>query len=136
MDVLHVVVLFQGFHQPDHLSGLLSFELNVILWNHRHARGRRCDPSLLHRFQYSLVHRGFGEDFPVLAIIAKIVRAGVENDAHQIVFFGRCFRDHNVALLVKHPGDGSGLSHVTAILTEHMPDFAYGAVAIVSIDVE
>ena len=33
VDVLDIVVLFKCLHQPDHGTRLLSFQLDVILWN-------------------------------------------------------------------------------------------------------
>src|SRR3977135_3322470 len=44
VDVLHVVVLFERLHQPDHLSRGCAFEFDVVLRNHRHAGGRRLNP--------------------------------------------------------------------------------------------
>ena len=35
--ILHVVVIFEYFHQPDHSVGSLPLELNVVLRNHGNA---------------------------------------------------------------------------------------------------
>ena len=35
VDVLHVIVFFQRFHQPEHLLGLFAGQLDVVLGNHR-----------------------------------------------------------------------------------------------------
>jgi len=37
MHVLHVFVIFERFHQADHLRRLLAFELDVGIRNHAHA---------------------------------------------------------------------------------------------------
>ena len=37
VDVLHVVVFFERFHQADHLARGRAFQLDVVLRNHRHA---------------------------------------------------------------------------------------------------
>ena len=50
VDVLHIFVIFERFHQPDHLCCLLPFQLDVGIGNHAHARGCGRDASLLHGF--------------------------------------------------------------------------------------
>ena len=47
VDVLYVVVLFEGFHQANHRRGLLAFQLDVGIGNHAHARRNRLDAGLL-----------------------------------------------------------------------------------------
>jgi hypothetical protein len=37
VDILHVVLVFERFHQPDHGVGRLSLQLDVILWNERNT---------------------------------------------------------------------------------------------------
>ncbi len=54
-----------------------------------------------------------------------------EDDVHQVVFLGGRLRDNDVALLVEHIGDGSGLSHIAVVLAKHVPDFADCPVAVV-----
>jgi len=43
---LHIVVLFQRFDQPDHLRGLVSGKLDVILRHPGHFGGIRCNAVL------------------------------------------------------------------------------------------
>lgn len=38
MNVLNIVVLFESFHESDHGIGLRTFELDVGIGNHAHAR--------------------------------------------------------------------------------------------------
>jgi hypothetical protein len=35
--VLHVILIFECFHEPDHRVGGLTLKFNVVLWNHRDA---------------------------------------------------------------------------------------------------
>src|SRR5258705_10149003 len=55
VDVLHVVVVFERFDQPDHLRSLLALKLDVVLRNHRYARRRRSDAGLLNRLENRFV---------------------------------------------------------------------------------
>lgn len=38
VDVLHIVMLFEGLHEANHRVGLLTFQLDVSIGNHAHAR--------------------------------------------------------------------------------------------------
>src|SRR5579872_1273605 len=48
--VLHIVMLFERFHQADHSSCCLTFQLDIVLRDHGHAGRGRLDASLLDRF--------------------------------------------------------------------------------------
>ena len=36
--VLHIVIIFERFEQANHLRRLLTFQLDVIIWNHTYTR--------------------------------------------------------------------------------------------------
>ena len=36
--ILHVILIFERFHEPDHRVGGLTFKFNVVLRNHRDTR--------------------------------------------------------------------------------------------------
>src|SRR5215472_9633453 len=134
VDVLYVIVLFKGLHQPDHGVGRLPLELDVVLRNHRHGGGSGLNAGFLDRFENRLVRGGVGQNLPVVTVIAHVLRASVENQGHQVVFFGCDFGHDDVTLLVEHPGDGTGFGHVAAVLAEDVTDFADRAVAVVGVD--
>src|ERR1700732_4841324 len=77
-----------------------------------------------------------GQDFPVLAIVVKILASRFEDDVHQVVFLCCAFWNNDVALLVEHPRDCAGFGHVPAVLAETVANFANGSVAIVGVDIE
>src|ERR1700741_3536811 len=132
--ILHVILFFQGFEKSNNLGGGLALQLDVILRNHRDTGGTGRDACLLDRFEHGLVGGGFGEDFPVVAIVAEVFAAGLKHDGHEVIFLGSGFRDYDVTFFVEHPGDGAGLRHIAIVLAEHVTDFTDGAVAIVGID--
>src|SRR5579862_13143 len=134
VNVLHIVMLFESFHQTDHRGGGRAFKLDVILRNHRDAGGCRRDASFLDSFEHGLVSGRSSEHFPTVAIIVQVVGTRFEDDAHKVVFFGGGFRYHDVTLLVKHPGDSARFGHVATVLAEHVTDFADGAVPVVGVD--
>src|SRR4029077_15909353 len=86
VDILHVVLIFKRFHQPDHLAGRRAFQLDVVLRNHGHARRHRLDPGFPHRFEDGFIGGRFAKHSPVVAVIAQIFGAGFEDNTHQIVF--------------------------------------------------
>src|SRR5581483_7268233 len=45
-------------------------------------------------------------------------------------------RNDDVALLVEHPGNSAGLSHIAAVLAEYVTDFADCSVSIVAGDLD
>src|SRR5437879_6166247 len=67
VNVLHVILVFERFHEPNHSVGRLTFQLNVVLRNHRYAGGSRLDSSFLHGFEDGFECRGCGQDLPILA---------------------------------------------------------------------
>ncbi len=74
------------------------------------------------------------QDFPAFAVVAQIVGAGVENDAHELVFAGLILGKQNLALALEHPGDAALFAEVAAVLGKHVADLAHGAIAIVGGD--
>src|SRR5215469_12576972 len=134
--VLHIVMLFEGFHQANHRVRSRSLEFDVVLRNVGHTRRRWCDARLLDGFEHALISGRLGRDFPVIAVVVEIFSARLKNNVHQVVLFCSALGNDDVTLLVEHPGNGPGFSHVAAVLAEHMADFADRAVAIVGVDVQ
>src|SRR5215472_10348700 len=134
VDVLHVIVLFESFHQPDHGVGRLPFKLDVILGNHGYGGGSGLDAGFFDGFENSLVRGRVGQNLPVVTIIAHVFRTRVENQGHQVVFLGCDLGHDDVTLLVEHPRNRTGFGHVAAVLAEDVTDFADRAVAIVGVD--
>src|SRR5215831_4671186 len=133
--ILHVVVLFQSVVHAQHAAGILAFQPDQIL---RHERDRRVfagNAVGLQRLQHALVRVGRGEDLPAVAVAAQILRAGVQHDAHQLVFGSLIARHEDLALALEHPGDAALFTHVAAVLGEHVADFGDGTVAVVGRDV-
>jgi hypothetical protein len=114
----------------------LSFELDVVLWNERHARRCRRNACLLHGFEHSFVGRGLSGNFPVVTVVIQVLSTSFKDDIHQVVLFGCALGNDNVALLVEQIRDGAGGSHVAAILAKDVPNFAHGAVAVVGVDIQ
>src|SRR4051794_592267 len=130
-DLLRVVMLFEEFHQLDHLLRGLAFELDVVLGEHRDLRGRRLDAEPLYR----LVHRGErlggGDNLPVVLVVFHVVGPGVDRRREQLLFIRLALLDDDVAFLLEHPGDAVGLTEVAAVLREGVPHFADGAVLVI-----
>src|ERR1700739_4961355 len=79
VNVLHIVMLFEGFHQAQHLRGLRAGKLDVILRNHADFRRRRSDTRFGERFLHSLEGFGWGHDVPCGAVVLHIFRASFQN---------------------------------------------------------
>ena len=88
-------------------------------------------PAAVKRFADLLHGLGRRDHFPRRAIVAQILSAGVEHDAHHLVFVGLLFGNADVALAVEHPADGAVFGHVSAVLGEQVADFAHDAIAVV-----
>ncbi len=86
--------------------------------------------------EHGFVRFGSREDFPVVAVVAEVVAAGIEHQVHELVFGGLVDRNQDLALALEHPGDAALLAHVAAVLGEHVADIADGAVAVVGGDVD
>src|SRR5215469_1911960 len=54
VDVLDIIVIFESLDQADHLSGLLAFELDIVLRDHGDFCRGRLDARRLHRLDYRL----------------------------------------------------------------------------------
>src|SRR5215469_41771 len=134
--VLHIVMLLEGFHQANHRVCSRSLEFDVVLRNVGHTRRSWCDARLLDGFEHAFVSGRLGRDFPVIAVVVEILSARLKNNVHQVVLFCSALGNDDVTLLVDHPGNGPGFSHVAAVFAEHVADFADGAVAIVGVDVQ
>src|SRR5439155_6790926 len=96
----------------------------------------RLDPSLLDSFEDSFEGRGRSKNLPIYAIIVQVLPTRLEHDVHEVVLFRGGFRDDDVAFLMEHPGHRARFRHVSAVLAEDVANLAYGAVAVVGIDVE
>ena len=88
------------------------------------------------RLEHAFVARRVGENFPLIAIVAQVVAAGIEHDAHQLIFGGLLDGNEDLAAPLEHPRDAALLAHVPAVLGERVADFADGAVAIVGRDID
>src|SRR5271165_5107653 len=69
VDVLHVVIIFQRFQQPNALCGGRAFEFRVRRSDHRYLGQDRLNPCLLHGFRDCLPGVGLGDDLPRIAFV-------------------------------------------------------------------
>src|SRR6267154_3041592 len=130
VDVLHVVVLFKGFDQPNHLRSLRTGELDVILRDHANFRGCWSDSRFAQRLFYLFHSLRRSHYVPAGAIVFQIFRASLENDVQHFVFAGLLLGNYDFALAVKHPADRAGFGEVAAVFGHQVAKFADDAVAI------
>ena len=134
VDVLSVVEVFEGFEEADHGVGLSALEFRVgrsDLGDFGVLGGDLCG---LESFGDGFEVFGVGEDFPVVAFVGEIFRAGVENDFGQLVFAGGRFSDGDDALFGEHPGDCTFGAEIATVLGEGVADFADSAIFVVGED--
>ena len=98
--------------------------------NPGHFRCGGSDPSRNQSFADFFKRLGRADHFPGGAVVAQVLGAGIEDDAHHFFFVRRFLGDHNIALAVEHPVDRPVLGHVAAVLREHVANFADDPVAI------
>src|SRR2546427_2900705 len=53
VDILHIVMLFKSFHEPDHRVRRRTFQFDVILRNPGHTRRGRPNAGLLHALKHA-----------------------------------------------------------------------------------
>ena len=109
---------------------VLPSSLVRFLRQHRDRRAVRLD-QLAHRFGHGVEGGRSRDDFPVVAVVAQVVGAGVERRGHQRLFVDLRLLDDDVALALEHPGHAVLGAEVAPVLAEHVADLADGAVAVV-----
>ena len=75
INILHVVVLFQRFAQPQHGGGVLAFQLDGILGYHRDFGLLGGNARFFQRLQNGFMRFGRRKNFPRSALIADVVAA-------------------------------------------------------------
>ena len=66
-----------------------------------HGDGDRFDAGLLDGRQYRLVRFGGREDFPLRAVFADVLDAGIQDQVHELVLGGLLDRDEDLALALE-----------------------------------
>ena len=79
VNVLHVVVFFQGFYQAQHLLGLLPRQFNVVLRHHAHFGGLRLDASFVEGFLDGFERFRRSHNVPRRAIVLHIFGARLQH---------------------------------------------------------
>src|SRR5258708_1587774 len=69
--ILHVVLIFQGLQQADHLVGGCAFELDVVLRNHPDLRMDHFDVCFFDGLQDRFKSPRHGDDLPALSVVAQ-----------------------------------------------------------------
>ena len=64
VDVLHVVVIFERFAQPQHAAGVLAFQLDQVLGHHGDGGVFRGNAVGLQSLEHGFVRFRRGEDLP------------------------------------------------------------------------
>lgn len=105
VNFLHVVVVFHGFHQAQHLLGATAFQLDVVLRDHRHFGDLRFDAGGFDCGLNAFKVLRLSDDLNVIFIVTDVVRAGFNSDVEQLFFGPGGFVDHDVALFFKQPTD-------------------------------
>src|SRR6267142_386538 len=130
VNMLHVVVFFERFHQANHLRGLRARQLDVVLRDHRDFRRCWSNSRLRQRFLHLLECVGRRRDVPRGAIVFQIFGARFQHEVQQLVFARGFLGNGNFALAVEHPPDGAGFGHVAAVLAHEMAELTDHAVAV------
>src|SRR5690348_16072487 len=129
-DVLYVVVLFERFHEFQHLLRRRTRQLDVILRNPGDLRRFRLDACFRQCFSHVLESVGRSEHLPGRAIVAQVLRPGIENDRKHLVLASLFFGNHDLAFAAEHPAYGARLSQIPAVAAHHVPNLADHAVAV------
>src|SRR5208337_3418517 len=79
VDVLHVIVFFQCFHQPQHLRSLLPGKLDVVLRHHAQLGRSGLNPGLHQRFFHRLQRFRRRHDVPRRPLVLHIFGACFQN---------------------------------------------------------
>src|SRR5437867_12598087 len=82
----HVVLVVQGFHQAQHLLGLLALHGDCVLRQHRHFSHVERQPFLFEDTAHLLERLRSGDNFVHLRLGSDVISPGFEDDFEQRVF--------------------------------------------------
>src|SRR5439155_9025279 len=131
VDVLHVVVVVQGFHQAHDFPADLDIDVAGRLGHLADLGHTRRQVVLLQRFADLVERSRVTDDVKGVPRPSEIFGAGVEDDAHQGVFVDGTRIDAERTLALEEEADVAGAAHLAAVALEDLAHFAVGAVAVV-----
>ena len=70
------VMIFEGFHQLEHLSRVAAFQLLIFLRDVFNFGYLGFDPGFFDRFKDGIEIRRCGDDFKVVLVITQVISAG------------------------------------------------------------
>src|SRR5690349_13617417 len=125
---LDVVLLLEGFDQPQHRRGLLALHLDRGLGHHVHPRLEHRHALPLERLPDRLHFIRTGGDLEHFFYLPHVGGPRVEGLLEQVVLLHllRVHLDHPAAL--EHPGHAARRAHPALVLLEDVPDLGPGAV--------
>ena len=131
VDVLHVVVVVQGFHETDDLLGGLGVHGHQVLGHHGQFGGLHGHTGGFQGVAHGREVGHGGLEGPDIVIVDDVVGAGFHGHFHHLVFgVGGLFHGDD-ALAVEHPAHAAVGAQAAAVLGEQVAHFGHGAVLVV-----
>src|SRR5579864_8120289 len=118
VDALHVIVVFERFHQLQHRARIRSVDRHRVLRHHRDLRRQDRDPRLLQRTLHVFERSRVRDDLQLALIGPDVVRSPIQRGRHHVVLGRSRLVDEDHALAIEQPLHRTRLREVAVVFPE------------------